>query len=279
MTSRVSAYRTLASESRMHILHVLQGQDDPITVDAVAEAVGLHINTAREHLDRLVDGGFVTRQSEVRTTRGRPRMLYRSVDRMAAATMDVRAREHLTRMLVEGYGQAMTSPAVTAQEEGRRWAAELLGPVAPAAAPVPDSDAAGAEPVGPEPTGGGAADPEAAPPGARVETVDGVEPTPAEAAVCAAAEAALAQPWDQLAALERHFEDLGFDPEVDLATLQVHLRRCPLMDLAQQRTEIVCSVHLGLAQGVLARQGGRLVAERLEPFVGPRHCVLHLRRA
>ena len=249
----------------MHILHVLQGQDEPITVDAVAQAVGLHINTAREHLDRLVDGGFVSRESEVRTTRGRPRMLYRSVDRMAAATMDVRAREHLTRMLVDGYGKAMTSPAGAAQEEGRRWAADLLGPQAPAVDTPAEADAeADAE-----------AEHEA---DADVEPVREGGTAPAEPAVCAVAEAALAQPWDQLAALEQHFEDLGFDPEVDVATMQVHLRRCPLMDLAQQRTEIVCSVHLGLAQGVLARQGGRLVAERLEPFVGPRHCVLYLRQ-
>ena len=268
MTSRVSAYRTLASESRMHILHVLQGQDEPITVDAVAQAVGLHINTAREHLDRLVDGGFVTRESEVRTTRGRPRMLYRSVDRMAAATMDVRAREHLTRMLVEGYGKAMASPASAAQEEGRRWAVELLGP--PVATPTAEAATETEPDVEPE------TEHETEP---DVEPALGGEVDAVAAALCAAAEAALSQPWDQLAALEQHFEDLGFDPEVDVATMQVHLRRCPLMDLAQQRTEIVCSVHLGLAQGVLARQGGRLVAERLEPFVGPRHCVLHLRQS
>ena len=244
---RVSAYRALASESRVQILHVLQQRGGALPVDEIAPAVGLHINTAREHLDRLVASGFVHREPEVRTTRGRPRMLYSSVDRAAAATIDGRAREQLARMLVDGYGRAMESPAAAAQAAGERWAEELApgrpvarpgGTVAPAEGSVP------AEGCGPL---GRSADRTAA--------------------------------WVQLAAVEQHFEDLGFEPEADIGALQVHLRRCPFIELARERTEVVCGVHLGLARGVLAHQGGPLVAERLEAFVGPRHCVLHLREA
>ena len=39
----------------------------------------------------------------------------------------------------------------------------------------------------------------------------------------------------------------------------------------------MCSVHLDVVRGVLAEQGGPLTADRLEPFVGPAHCLLHLR--
>ncbi|HEY3437774.1 MAG TPA: helix-turn-helix domain-containing protein [Actinotalea sp.] len=242
---RVSAYRTLASESRVEILHVLQQHEGPLTVDEVGVAVGLHVNTAREHLDRLVESGFVAREAEVRKTRGRPRILYRSVDRMAAATMDVRAREHLTRMLVEGYGRPMECPSGSAEAEGRKWADELLGPVG-AVAEVP-----------------------AARRGHPVAAV----PCPADPADLAGLPV---DPFAQLVALEQHFEDLGFDPYVDVERMEVHLRRCPLGDLAHQRTDVVCSVHLGLARGVLARQGGAVTADSLEPFVEPRHCVLHL---
>ena len=73
--------------------------------------------------------------------------------------------------------------------------------------------------------------------------------------------------------------DLGFEPEGDVERLEVHLRRCPFLDLAHERPEIVCSVHLGLARGVLAKEGGPLTAEWLEPFVEPQHCVLHLTRS
>lgn len=47
-----------------------------MTVAELAEATGLHHNTAREHLDRLIAGGFVNREPEVRNSRGRPRQLY-----------------------------------------------------------------------------------------------------------------------------------------------------------------------------------------------------------
>lgn len=215
-----NAYRTLASRSRMEILHLLQQTDGALTVAAIARHVDLHPNTTREHLDRLVAGGFVAREAQHTGARGRPRLTYRAVEREAASTMDARARDQLARLLVAGYGRPMAAVAVEAEHAGRRWAEER-GTV-------------------------------------RVEVDD------PEVA--------------QLVALEQHFEDLGFEPEVDRDALEVHLHRCPLVDLARERTEVVCSVHLGLTRGVLNRQGGPLEAARLQPFVGPEHCVLHLRR-
>ncbi len=58
--------------------------------------------------------------------------------------------------------------------------------------------------------------------------------------------------------------------------MAVHLRHCPFLDLATANTDVVCSVHLGVARGVLARSEGPLFAERLDPFVGPNHCILRL---
>lgn len=230
---RVSAYRALASESRVKLLHALQQSDGPMTVDDLAAAIDLHVNTAREHLDRLIAAGFVSREPEVRCTRGRPRMLYRAVERVTAEACDERAREQLTRILVEGYGHPSVSPAIAAERAGFGWATRLAE-----ATPEADGD-----------TG--------------ADETDGVSLTHHAH-------------WLQLAALESHFEDLGFDPEADLEHLDVHLHRCPFYELARESTEVVCSVHLGLSRGVLARAGGPLVAEELEPFVGPHHCVLHL---
>jgi len=82
----------------------------------------------------------------------------------------------------------------------------------------------------------------------------------------------------QLAVIEAHLEELGFEPELDPHEPQIHMRHCPFLDVAREHTDVVCSVHLGLARGVLAQQGGPLTAERLEPFAGPHHCVLHLAR-
>lgn len=80
----------------------------------------------------------------------------------------------------------------------------------------------------------------------------------------------------QLAELEAHLDDLRFAPEVEPDGSAIHLRHCPFLDIARANPDVVCSVHLGIARGVLARSAGPLRAERLDPFVGPEHCILHL---
>lgn len=50
-----------------------------LTIDALCEVCGLHPNTVREHVHRLIDEGFVLSRSERREQRGRPKVLYRAV--------------------------------------------------------------------------------------------------------------------------------------------------------------------------------------------------------
>jgi len=80
MPRAATSYRTLASISRITLLWHLQRRGT-MTVTDLAEAAGLHPNTAREHLQRLVDDGFITCQPENRDTKGRPRMLYSAAAR------------------------------------------------------------------------------------------------------------------------------------------------------------------------------------------------------
>lgn len=68
-------YRTLASLSRVDLLHELM-QRGSLSVDELAEATGLHANTTREHLHRLIDAGFVHSEALHSDSRGRPRLLY-----------------------------------------------------------------------------------------------------------------------------------------------------------------------------------------------------------
>jgi predicted ArsR family transcriptional regulator len=49
------------------------------------------------------------------------------------------------------------------------------------------------------------------------------------------------------------FDDGGFAPRVDTAGQVIELHMCPFMGLAEVRPEIVCSVHLGMVQGLLER--------------------------
>lgn len=68
-------YSAISSYSRVEILRMLQDRPQR-TVAELCDATHLHANTVREHLQRLIDGGYVVSETEHRTTRGRPRVLY-----------------------------------------------------------------------------------------------------------------------------------------------------------------------------------------------------------
>lgn len=79
--------------------------------------------------------------------------------------------------------------------------------------------------------------------------------------------------------------ELGFAPEREVAAPQterevdIRLTGCPLRELARTHSEVVCGVHQGLLREVLDRNGGGDVVDaRLEPFVGPELCVVHIRK-
>jgi predicted ArsR family transcriptional regulator len=73
-------------------------------------------------------------------------------------------------------------------------------------------------------------------------------------------------------------DDIGFAPEATTRgrKRQVLLHRCPFREAAEQHQDVVCSIHLGLMQGLLDELDVPLQAERLDPFVEPNLCVTHL---
>lgn len=68
--------KTLVSLSRINLLHALQRA--PMTVDELAASTGLHRNSAREHLHRLIEVGLVRSEPILRGRRGRPVLRYRA---------------------------------------------------------------------------------------------------------------------------------------------------------------------------------------------------------
>ncbi len=235
---RPARLRTGDAGGRREVLRLLVAEGAG-TVAALADRTGLHENTVRSHLDRLVRDGLAAREVEVRAVRGRPRHVYRAVlpaggtdggaDPLgpgpARGLDEAAARAGLTRVLLEGYGTGEADVVAAARAAGQRMLGTLPG------APRPRASAPGS-------------------------------------------------PADQLRELAAHLDRLGFDPvPVDgpaPGVPVVRLWRCPFLDLARARPEVVCAVHLGLARGVLDRVGGPLRADRLVPFAGPRHCDLHL---
>lgn len=81
-------YGPISSYSRVQLLALLQRRGGR-SIAELAEATRLHPNTVREHLQRLMDGGYVIEQKEKRATRGRPRMLYSAATGREGASSDI----------------------------------------------------------------------------------------------------------------------------------------------------------------------------------------------
>lgn len=124
------AYRVLSCESRQAILRLLQENGTRMGVEDVARGVGRHVNTVREHLDRMVAAGFLDRAPEVRTTRGRPRMLYRALPTARVGDPDQPVRDQLVRVLLSEYGRPAVPRRPAAEEAGERWALDFPCPTA-----------------------------------------------------------------------------------------------------------------------------------------------------
>lgn len=88
---RPTAYNAISTSSRVEILHLLQTTPHQ-TVGELVAATKLHPNTVREHLQRLIERGFVATEIEKRTTRGRPRVFYRAVDGVRVSSPEHRRK-------------------------------------------------------------------------------------------------------------------------------------------------------------------------------------------
>lgn len=200
MTGAAAVQRTLSSLSRVRILHVLQNTTN-ISIDELCERSGLHPNTVREHINRLIDDGFVLSRLEPRSRRGRPRVLYNAARGDEGADtvqgMKVRAaheRSEVARKVFADLPRATDAPAV----------------------------------------------------------------------------------MRQLDALDDHLDQVGFEPVIDQANRLVELNECPFREMVAQNPRVVCAVHLGLIQMVMAQADGPATATEIRPFVQPEQCHVML---
>lgn len=112
----------------------------PVTAAAVADHTGLHLNTARFHLDALVEHGLAVRRTEERATPGRPRVLYTAVDPAApSASVEPRSYQLLSRMFA-GLVASLDHDGSAATDAGRAWGRHLVEEAAPSER-VDESDA------------------------------------------------------------------------------------------------------------------------------------------
>lgn len=110
-------HAALASGARRLILDTLRASPAPLDAQSLAAELGLHVTTARFHLDQLERVSLVRRQSGVQQRRGRPSVLYTPT----GEPRDDDARTAFIDVLVDALGDRPDGPAVSA-EAGRRWA-------------------------------------------------------------------------------------------------------------------------------------------------------------
>ena len=214
-------HRALASESRVRILTELRTTGQPRDARSVADAVGLHVNTVRAHLDTLVDAGLATRHPESRDRPGRPRIVYEA----RSEDVDDGESYRFLAAALSGYlRDTSDAPSADAEAAGRRWGQQVASA----------GDAA-------RPSGADGA----------LDDLDGV--------------------------LQR----LGFAPRRVApgdGRVEIHLDRCPLLDLVHEYGEVVCGLHLGMLRGLLTAYDAPYTAAGLRPLVRPDLCIADLER-
>lgn len=123
MTSEQQRHRVLAGLSRSRLLAVLRQATEPMGVRELAADVGLHPNTAREHLELLTESGLVTREAGAPNGRGRPGLRYRAT---TTDEGDPEAYRALAGVLAEALAQRPDRRAATTTA-GESWGRSLAG--------------------------------------------------------------------------------------------------------------------------------------------------------
>lgn len=198
----------LGARRRDVLQHVRQAPV-PQTAADVAGALGMHLNTARFHLDALAEQEYVDRRAEERRTPGRPRVLYSA----RPAGPGPRGYRRLSGVLAAVVA-TLDPRGEQVAEAGRGWGRSLAS-----------------------------------------ETPAGADP---------------------LARLHEVMDVVGFAPETLPDVGEVRLHHCPFLEVATDRPEVVCRLHLGLVQGALEELAAPWAVERLVPFATPQVCVAHL---
>lgn len=114
---------------RGRIADLLLAAQGPMTVQEMASATSLHVNTVREHLEHLMGDGAAERSTVTSGRPGRPQVIYTA----SGSGPDVGRRSYheMARLLAEHLVATVDSPGATAREIGAQWgramAAETTG--------------------------------------------------------------------------------------------------------------------------------------------------------
>jgi predicted ArsR family transcriptional regulator len=126
-------HRALAGASRARLLAVLRASREPLGIGHLADAVGLHPNTVRAHIQQLLDAGLVVQETARPSGRGRPALRFRADP--DAGDDDPEPYRALARVLTEQLAERPDAGA-EATAAGDRWGRGLAVDLAPAPSPA-----------------------------------------------------------------------------------------------------------------------------------------------
>ena len=253
--------------AQRRVLEVVEGAGQPISSAEVAKTLKLHPNTAREHLDALLNAGLVTTLPMRTGKRGRPTLLY------SVTTLD-------PNQILSTYLDVITATAISLAEGsdgvaqaiavGKNWA----GLTCPQPAQTGFQGPSGA--VAPSAVSSA----EAA--SAAAATSDAVATEPShlsETGANTAAEANMTQRLENaIAQLRPIFTVMGFAPE--LAKNKLVLHSCPFAKGGWPHP-LVCIIHEAYIGELLTRSSGVRVVSSAELKLHPQlasTCLVELKR-
>lgn len=253
--------------AQRRVLEVVEGAGQPISSAEVAKTLKLHPNTAREHLDALLNAGLVTTVPMRTGKRGRPTLLY------SVTTLD-------PNQILSTYLDVITATAISLAEGsdgvaqaiavGKNWA----GLTCPQPAQTGFQGTSGA--IAPSAVSSA----EAA--SAAAATSDAVAAEPShlsETGANTAAEANMTQRLENaISQLRPIFTVMGFAPE--LAKNKLVLRSCPFAKGGWPHP-LVCTIHEAYIAELLTRSSGVRVVSSAELKLHPQlasACLVELKR-
>lgn len=253
--------------AQRRVLEVVEGAGQPISSAEVAKTLKLHPNTAREHLDALLNAGLVTTLPMRTGKRGRPTLLYSVTaldpNQILSTYLDVITATAIS--LAEGSDGVAQAIAV-----GKNWA----GLTCPQPAQTGFQGPSGA--VAPSAVSSA----EAASPAAATSDAVAAEPSHlSETGANTAAEANMTQRLENaIAQLRPIFTVMGFAPE--LAKNKLVLHSCPFAKGGWPHP-LVCIIHEAYIAELLTRSSGVRVVSSAELKLHPQlasACLVELKR-
>jgi predicted ArsR family transcriptional regulator len=192
--------KALGDETRYAMYRELASSTTALSAQDLADALGVHANTVRLHLDRLREAGLVESEAIHRGTVGRPQHHYFLAPGAPGLGFDPPAHVLLAGLLAAMAERLGANPE-DAADTGFEWGVEA---------------------------------------GRRTRS------------------------GSCMSALVGELERLGFEPVADAVPdasaggepVRIDFLHCPFRELAEAYPELVCNLHRGLCEGVVAEVGG-----------------------